>query len=113
MKYIPNDVKWHMMTNARSRARRGGLPFDLDYPYLHSIWPEDSICPVFKFEMKASRSGKPGPKFNSPTLDRIIPSKGYVKGNVIVISNKANLIKNEYSPKDMYQVADFFYELIN
>jgi hypothetical protein len=101
-----------MISNARGRAKRKGLPFDLDYPYLDSIWPKNNICPVFGFEMKVSY-GKQGADFNSPSLDRIIPSKGYVKGNVIIISDRANRIKSDVEPKDMYQVADFFYELIN
>jgi len=31
----------------------------------------------------------------SPSIDRIIPSKGYVMGNVKFISYKANRIKND------------------
>ena len=109
---IPRRCINNMMTNARGRARRKGLPFDLSYTYLDSIWPKDNLCPVFGFEMKFNR-GKQGAYYNSPTLDRIIPSKGYVEGNVIVISNKANCIKSDAEPKEMYKVADFFYELIN
>jgi hypothetical protein len=101
-----------MITNARGRAKRKGLPFDLDYPYLESIWPDKNICPVLNIEM-IPNLGCRGATYNSPTLDRIIPDKGYVKGNVIVISSRANQIKSDALPKEMYQVADFFYELIN
>lgn len=41
----------------------------------------------------------------TPTLDRLIPAKGYVKGNVRVISNKANLIKSAYGSTDIAAVA--------
>ena len=33
----------------------------------------------------------------SPTLDKIIPERGYVKGNVQVISHKANSMKRNAS----------------
>ena len=112
MKHFPKKLKYNMMTNARQRAKRKGLPFDLSYKYLDSIWPEDNLCPVFGFEMKFN-SGKQGANYDSPTLDKIIPSKGYVQGNVIIISDRANRIKTDAEPKEMYKVADFFYELIN
>jgi hypothetical protein len=34
---------------------------------------------------------------NTPSLDKIIPSLGYVKGNVAVISWKANVMKSNLS----------------
>jgi hypothetical protein len=38
---------------------------------------------------------------NSPSLDKIIPSKGYIKGNVWVISNRANTLKNDASLQEL------------
>ena len=102
--------KWSMVTNARRRAKNKGLPFDIDLPYLKSIWPENDMCPVLNFKMKHNTNQC---RYDSPALDRIIPDKGYVKGNVIVISSRANWIKSDSLPKEMYKVADFFYELIN
>jgi hypothetical protein len=39
--------------------------------------------------------GTPGNRNASPSLDRIDPSQGYIKGNVVVISHKANRLKND------------------
>jgi hypothetical protein len=36
-----------------------------------------------------------GTPMESPSLDRIDSTKGYVKGNVWVISNRANTLKND------------------
>ena len=34
-------------------------------------------------------------KYNSPSLDKIIPKKGYTKNNISVISYRANTIKSD------------------
>lgn len=43
---------------------------------------------------------------DSPTLDRLVPKRGYVKGNVIVISALANRIKNSGAVEQIRAVAD-------
>ena len=47
----------------------------------------------------------------SASLDRIDPAKGYVKGNLVIISSKANNIKSAYRAADLYKVADWLYEI--
>ena len=78
-------MKW----NAKSR----GMEF--------SITPEDLEIPEFcevlgvKLEVfTPSAAGKRKPHPHSASIDRLDSSKGYVKGNVKVISHLANLIKN-------------------
>lgn len=43
---------------------------------------------------------------NSYSLDRIDSSKGYVKGNIWVISLRANRIKNDSTPQELRLIAD-------
>lgn len=40
----------------------------------------------------------------SPSLDRLDSSKGYVKGNVRVISKRANQLKNNATVEEMRMV---------
>lgn len=56
--------------------------------------------------------GKSGPQPDSPSIDRIIPALGYVKGNVIVVSQRANTIKNNATPEELRRVADFYSNLM-
>jgi hypothetical protein len=78
-----------LIHNAKSRAKKNGIEFDINISDI--IIPE--VCPYFGIPLFVNQ-GKCGPCDNSPTLDRIDSSKGYVKGNVEVISMRANTIKN-------------------
>jgi hypothetical protein len=86
---------------ARRRAREKGLPFDIEV--VDVLIPE--VCPVLGIPL-AMAAGKVAP--NSPTLDRIVPERGYVKGNVLVISFRANTIKQDATPEELLRVARFF-----
>ncbi len=101
------NQKWAWVISAvqraRQRARASGVPCDIDGKYLMSITKDR--CPVFGFEFNWSGNRKALP--SSPTLDKIIPSKGYVRGNVAVISNKANTIKSAYDADALRTVADW------
>jgi len=56
------------------------------------------ICPVLNMELSIDNKEK---KNNSPSLDRIIPELGYIPGNVMVISMKANRIKSNATLSEM------------
>lgn len=94
-----------MIYAARSRAKKQGLPFDLR-PQDLSL-PE--TCPVLGVPLERSKTHQ---QDNSPTLDRIIPDRGYVQGNVIVVCAKANRIKNDATVEEVQRVADFYRTLI-
>lgn len=93
-----------MINSARARAKKQGVPF--------SITADDisipNNCPIFNIPLKKQKSEL---KINSPSLDRLVPEKGYVKGNIIVVSNKANMIKNAFSADDIMKVALFYKNL--
>ena len=48
-----------------------------------------------------------GERSNSPSLDRIDNSKSYVKGNVKVISYKANILKGNGSIEELSAVVRY------
>jgi len=86
--YYLRNTRFFMLKRAQLRARTAKLPFNL---ILEDIRIPKK-CPVLDIEMKVGRGRLPR---NSPSLDRINPSKGYVKGNVAVISNRANILKKD------------------
>lgn len=91
-KFRRNNPKSYMLSRAKNRAKTLGLPFD--------ITPDDIVipefCPVFT-DLRLEFSSGPTRPDNSPSLDRVQPHLGYVKGNIRVISMKANRIKSNAS----------------
>ena len=54
------------------------------------------ICPVLGIPVILEQIDGPRKRTdNTPSLDRIIPELGYVKGNVEMISWRANRLKND------------------
>jgi hypothetical protein len=88
-----------MLAGARCRARKAGLPFNLTAKDV--VIPE--VCPALGVPLFVGR--RLGPF--SPTLDRIVPERGYVRGNIIVISNLANRIKTNAGSTEILAVGEW------
>ena len=101
MKGEKGTPRYEMWRCAKERARKRGIPFDIE---LEDVVIPD-VCPALGTLLVVNGGGAPGD--DSPSLDRIVPAKGYVKGNVQVISQKANRIKSDASASEVMQVARF------
>ena len=93
------------LKSAKKRAEAKQLPFDLDLEYLESI--AMFRCPVFLTKLTWGEFGKGAPTSNSPSLDRIVPDKGYVKGNVRFLSNLANSMKQNATQEQLLLFANW------
>lgn len=90
-----------MLLRAKARARKDNVPFDLS---VNDVTIPDT-CPALGITLY-SRTGRGGGD-NSPSLDRTIPGLGYVRGNVQVISNKANRMKNNGSLEELVLICQW------
>lgn len=108
--YIPSTDLWFKRAKACwDRAKIKGIPTDFSSPYelatyVKSIAPEK--CPVFgrSFERVVSKSGyTPW----SPSIDRINPKKGYVRGNIQILTKKANAMKQDATPEELIMFANW------
>jgi hypothetical protein len=103
---------WHELnisracSQARLRSLAKGLEFNLDPDYLRSIYPEDNRCPVLDIELRWT-CGQHGGGDNSPALDRLDNTNGYVKGNVSFISNRANRIKSDATKQELECIISY------
>lgn len=86
-----------MYNRTKTRAKNKGIPFNLDLEDI--IFPE--VCPVLN---------KPfiyGDIDWTYSIDRVRPELGYIKGNIIIISNRANRLKNNATADELETVAKF------
>lgn len=96
------DPRPQMIGNARQRATRAGVPF--------SITVDDitipTHCPVLGIPL-ARRMGRQGGCDSSPSLDRLVPELGYTPDNIIVLSKRANRLKNDATLDEVERIADW------
>lgn len=93
----------HLIAQAKQRSK-GKLDFDIEEK---DFLPLPVECPVLAFKLiyGARTGGRPHPC--SASLDRFDNSKGYVKGNVNIISWRANELKKDASSKELLDVVEY------
>jgi len=102
-------VKWKLkilLKDSKIRAKKAKLDHDLDLNYLLEILP--THCPYLgsQFHWEARTDcGLRGSHPFSPSIDRIDSSRGYVKGNVAIVSHRANSIKNDATEQELFRIG--------
>jgi hypothetical protein len=86
---INSDIRSKILNRAYNRSKRKNIDFNLNKEDI--IIPK--YCPILDIELIISK-GKSGGKINSPSIDRINPKLGYIKGNIRIISHLANMMKS-------------------
>lgn len=94
-----------MVRGARNRAKLKQLNFDINLEYVRSLVV--THCPILGIPLEWSTMRGNGMTTvpGSPSLDRIDPTKGYISGNVWIISHRANAIKNNATHEELKLVA--------
>jgi hypothetical protein len=95
-----------MWGSANARAKRKGIPFTITRDDIRQVWTE--TCPVFGYSLR--RHEGRGAHRESYSLDRIDNAKGYVPGNIQILSQRANAMKGDGTPEDLLRFADWIYE---
>jgi hypothetical protein len=96
---------YSVLKAARSRATARDLPFSITEEYLESIWT--GVCPVFQVRLNLPSYGGHEHTAVKPSLDRLIPDKGYVPGNVVWMSLRANQMKSNGTSEELFRVAEW------
>lgn len=97
-KYRKSNPLKYMLNATKRRATHRGQEFNLDISDI--IIPK--ICPLLGLALDHL-----SPDLAChPSIDRYDNSKGYVKGNVWVISLRANILKNNATADELYRLAE-------
>lgn len=91
-----------MLQRARGRAREKGIEVNITLEDI--MIPE--FCPILGIKLEAYK-GRSGGNPESPALDRIDNRFGYIKGNVMVVSHLANMMKSSASTEQMIKFAEW------
>lgn len=101
-------IKGYIIRNTKFMAKRRGIYFDLLYKDIEL--PE--TCPLLGIKI---RYGK-GDHGNAPdhyTLDRIDNNKGYINGNIIILSRLANQMKSAATFEQLRTYCKNITKLVN
>ena len=88
-----------LLQSCKTRAKKDGLDFNLE---LSDIVIPDK-CPLTGIKIELSVGV--GRHRNNPSIDRVDNSKGYVKGNVRVVSDLGNRMKSDANREELINFA--------
>jgi len=97
---LDNPVRY-MINHLRGQAKVKGVHFDLDESDLLAVWVD--TCPVFGMKLQFNRNRAD----DSISVDRRDNTKGYIRGNVMVMSWKANRLKSDATIEDLDRLVRF------
>ena len=75
------------------RIRKGSIRTKISVEYYKTLYV--THCPLLGVELTYKNCGQEAAPANYATLDKIDPHKGYTKGNMQILSYRANNIKND------------------
>lgn len=97
LNYSAQSLEYTIWSRAKSRSKR--LKYDFNLEVGDIIIPE--VCPVFKTKFVKNDIDY------TASIDRIDPSKGYIKGNICIISNKANRMKSNATAEEVFLLSKY------
>lgn len=107
-KYRRNNPEQHLLNITKTRAKQRNLEFNLEVSDIHI----PDICPVLKVKLNKN-AGPLADRANRASVDRIDSSKGYIKGNVRIISWRANYVKGNSTLDELKKVTKWLEEELN
>lgn len=102
----PLKLCHRLVLNAKARASLLDREFDIDTDYMIQIWEQqEGVCALsgVKFSMVKGTKNKKNP--NVATIDRIDASKGYIKGNVRLVTYQVNTALNQWGTKQFLKMC--------
>jgi hypothetical protein len=93
--------KIHLLQQIKRQATHKGLEFNLTVSDID--WVE--TCPILDYKLDSFSVG--GRKSETVSFDRKNPKVGYIKGNVFIISNRANMLKSDITIEQLERMINY------
>lgn len=98
-----------LVASARIRAKRKGLPFSLEAADVDRL---QRVIDAGLCELTGAPFALDDPRgAASPSLDRIVPARGYVPGNVRVVCHAVNAAMGAWGEAELRRVLRFWKNL--
>ena len=95
------NPEYYLWKAAKKRAKSKQLDFDIEVSDI--IIPQ--FCPLLHIPI-IHKVGTGKRNDNSPSLDRLDNSRGYVKGNIVVVSWRANFLKSDAEFQELQRLVN-------
>lgn len=107
--YRYKDTFYRQYLARKQNSKRLGIPFDIQFSEIET----PTHCPVLGIKLNYGWSGEKCRDDTKATIDKLVPELGYVKGNVFVISWRANKLKSNMSLEELRLIIKYIEERIN
>ena len=99
-------LRRRLYNNKVNNALTKGILVDIKFEDI--VW--STYCPILGIELYYGKKARGAVEENSPTFDRIDPKLGYTKGNVRIISARANRLKDNGTADEHRRIAAYIEE---
>ena len=99
-----------LRTGMKDRSRNREWKFDNDYfsvGYLMGRLSHNPNCECCNKPLDISFKSNRSFNENSPSMDRVDPKKGYIKGNVAILCWRCNKLKQDANSQELRMIANF------
>lgn len=87
--------------NIKSRAKKRGIKFEIKKEDI--IIPD--ICPALGISLERESRDR---WYSGPSVDRIDNTKGYIPGNITVVSRRANILKKDATLDELKLLSEYY-----
>jgi hypothetical protein len=98
-----SERKRRIFSSARGNASSKNREFSITMSDV--VW--NVYCPVLGIKLNYGKPTKGKLSWDSPSLDRADPGKGYIPGNVVVMSWRANHIKMDSTLQELRSLISY------
>lgn len=95
------------------RCKKQNISINIDFDYLLDLFDKQSMkCFYSNINMELIRGG--GYNAHSLTIDKVIPERGYIRGNIVLCTKRYNTVKNNLSLEEIKEhMPTWYIKLIN